>query len=69
MCVCGSCYLRNGGIDMARVRSYKNRVVCPICKKDLYGEVGYVHPSTGHIVCKECYDKTTKFKVSKAMEE
>ena len=54
---------------MASARSYKNRVVCPICKKDLYGEIGYVHPSNGYVMCKECYYKTTKFKISKSMED
>ena len=54
---------------MASARSYKNRVVCPICKKDLYGEIGYVHPSNGYVICKECYYKTTKFKISKSMEK
>ena len=54
---------------MASAKSYKNRVLCSICKKDLYGEIGYVHPSNGHVICKECYYKTTKFKISKSMEK
>ena len=54
---------------MASARSYKNRVVCSICKKDLYGEICFVHPSNGYVICKECYYKTTKFKISKSMEK